>query len=154
MVAVAARLADTANSGDVFALWGDLGAGKSTLARAFIRHYGQMRGVTIGDVPSPTFTLVQTYEVADEGGRQSLWHFDLYRIAQADEVWEIGLEEALGGGICLIEWPENAGTLLPARRIDIALAYGDDPDRRTIRLVDRSDSGDRFADVFQDLPTP
>lgn len=160
MIQVAARLADAAVAGDVFALWGDLGAGKSTLARAFIRHYAQVRGVAIDEVPSPTFTLVQTYDVAGDvtgdsaGGSvaQTIWHFDLYRIGQPDELWEIGLEEALGGGICLIEWPEKAGGLLPDRRMDIHLNYGDDTGRRNLRLVDRSESGDRFTGIVQDLP--
>ena len=141
------RLADAADAGDVFALWGELGAGKSTFARAFIRHYAQVRDVTIDDVPSPTFTLIQMYDVAG----QLLWHFDLYRIGQADEIWEIGLEEALGGGICLIEWPGNAGSLLPEQRIDIFLDHGENPDRRDVRLVDRSGTGARFASAFSGL---
>lgn len=152
MIVVAERLADAAEAGDVFALWGDLGAGKSTLARAFIRRFAQVRGVTIDEVPSPTFTLVQAYDVAGDGPAQILWHFDLYRIGQAEDVWEIGLEEALSGGICLIEWPEKAGALLPARRIDIYLDHGDDPGRRHICLIDRTGGGNRFAEIFRDLP--
>jgi tRNA threonylcarbamoyl adenosine modification protein YjeE len=107
--ALARRIAGLARAGDVIALHGDLGTGKTFFARAFIGE---------ADVPSPTFTLVQTY------GRQdgpSIWHFDLYRLKQAREAIELDIEDAFAEGISLIEWPERLGTLLPAERLDVAL---------------------------------
>lgn len=123
--AFAARLAALAVPGDVIALKGELGAGKTTLARAFIRARG-------GDetVPSPTFTLVQVYDLA--GG--AVWHFDLYRLRQADDAWELGIEDALRDGISLIEWPERLGTSLPAGRLEVALDFGPTPTARHATL--------------------
>jgi len=123
--ALAARLAAAAVPGDVLALAGDLGAGKTSFARAFIRARG-------GDeaVPSPTFTLVQIYDLP--GG--AIWHFDLYRLRHADEIWELGIEDALRDGISLIEWPERIAGLLPKSRLDIAFAYGATPAARRATL--------------------
>src|SRR5712691_8547258 len=106
--ALAARISALAQPADVIALKGDLGAGKTTFARAFIR----ARGNCEEEVPSPTFTLVQVYEVEPA----AIWHFDLYRLRSAEEAWELGIEEAFGDGISLIEWPERLGVLLPERR--------------------------------------
>ena len=125
------------------ALSGDLGAGKSTLARALIRAIADDPEL---EVPSPTFTLVQTYEL-----RFPVAHFDLYRIADPDEVVELGLDEALSAGVALIEWPENAGDLLPGDalhvRIDelgegrqLTLSGGDALLRRARRLSPSADS--------------
>jgi tRNA threonylcarbamoyladenosine biosynthesis protein TsaE len=105
-VAFAARLATSAKGDDIFLLEGPLGAGKSVFARGFIR---ALCGEDT-DVPSPTFTLVQTYEA----GEKLLWHFDLYRIEHPDEIYEIGWEDALSGGIVLVEWPQRLGTHIPA----------------------------------------
>jgi tRNA threonylcarbamoyladenosine biosynthesis protein TsaE len=112
-LALGARLAGEAGRGDVFALHGGLGAGKTTLARGFIR------ALTTPDeeVPSPTFTLVQTYE----SGKGPLFHFDLYRLEDPEEAWELGIEDAFSGAISLIEWPERLGPLLPTRRRDVRL---------------------------------
>lgn len=112
--------------GDTVLLSGPLGAGKSQLARAIIRaRLGRME-----DVPSPTFTLVQTYP--DAGG--DLWHSDLYRLTHPDEVIELGLDEAYAQAICLIEWPENLGRYGPQDAISVALDYGPD-DTRRVRFV-------------------
>lgn len=129
--ALAARLAALAAPGDVVALKGELGAGKTSFARAFIRARG-------GDetVPSPTFTLVQTYDLA--GG--SVWHFDLYRLRLPDEAWELGIEDAFRDGISLIEWPERLGDLLPARRLEVGLEFGPAPAVRRATLT-----GDAWA---------
>lgn len=96
----AARL----QAGDCLLLDGQIGAGKSHFARAFI----QARLGRAEDVPSPTFTLVQSYQADVE-----IWHADLYRLSHPDEVLELGLDEAFDSAICLIEWPDRLGSLLP-----------------------------------------
>ena len=107
------------------ALSGELGAGKSVLARAIARG----SGVT-GAMPSPTFNLVYRYEPRAD---LEVWHLDLYRLDDPDEVWELGWRE-LGEGnqIVLVEWPERAQELLPGTRWDVELRIEDDPDRRTL----------------------
>jgi tRNA threonylcarbamoyladenosine biosynthesis protein TsaE len=90
-----------------------LGVGKTTLARAIVAGLSS----DSGDVPSPTFTLVQTYPVALGDGPAELWHFDLYRLDRPDQVYELGIEEALADGVSLIEWPELAEGLLPKEHL-------------------------------------
>ncbi len=109
---MAGALAEIAKPGDVLALFGDLGAGKTTFARAFVRALTQ----TDEDVPSPTFTLVQTYDTK----KGEVWHCDLYRLAKPDDAVELGIEDAFADSICLIEWPERLGRLLPASRLAIS----------------------------------
>ena len=116
--ALAARIAIGAKAGDVFLLEGPLGAGKSVFARGFIR-------ALCGEntyVPSPTFTLVQTYDARDT----AIWHFDLYRLEDPDEIYEIGWEDALSN-IVLLEWPQRLGSHAPhhARRITIETLGGE-----------------------------
>jgi tRNA threonylcarbamoyladenosine biosynthesis protein TsaE len=129
--AFAARLAGLARVGDVLALRGDLGMGKTTFARAFIAARAGQPVV----VPSPTFTLLQTYDLP--GG--PVWHFDLYRLANPDDVWELGWEQGLTDAILLVEWPQRMGDLLPADRLDIAFSQGDAPDRRQVQLTASGD---------------
>ncbi len=117
---LAARIAARAQKGDVIALSGPLGSGKTSFARAFIR----ARGLDAAEVPSPTFMLVEVYDGGAGPLSWPVWHFDLYRIEQPEEIRELGLEEALAEGICLIEWPERLGAYLPAERLDLALAMG------------------------------
>ncbi len=117
--ALAARL----RAGDVVALSGPLGAGKTTLARAII---GEL--TTASEAPSPTFTLVETYEAKDF----ALHHFDLYRLEKADDVFELGYEDALDG-VCLIEWPERIERLLPADTLVIRLAMDGAARRALVR---------------------
>jgi len=107
--------------GDCVALYGDLGAGKSTLSRALIR---ALAGDPDLEVPSPTFTLVQSYDL-----KIPVAHFDLYRLSDESELDELGLEEALAEGICLIEWPIKAGRALPKNRIELHLAFEPDGGR-------------------------
>jgi tRNA threonylcarbamoyladenosine biosynthesis protein TsaE len=114
--ALAVRISALAAPGDIIALKGDLGTGKTTFARAFIR----ARSNHDEEVPSPTFTLVQLYEFEPT----TIWHFDLYRLRFPEEAWELGIEEAFSEGISLIEWPERLGPLLPDRRLEITLTYG------------------------------
>ncbi len=124
--ALAAQLAGLARVGDVFALWGDLGMGKTAFARAFIA----TRAGEALVVPSPTFTLLQTYDLPNG----PVWHFDLYRLASPDDVWELGWEQGLSDAILLVEWPQRLGDLLPADRLDVAFAQGDSPEQRRVRL--------------------
>jgi tRNA threonylcarbamoyladenosine biosynthesis protein TsaE len=119
--ALAARISALAEVGDVIALKGDLGSGKTSFARSFIRARGGAE-----EVPSPTFTLVQIYEV----GQAAIWHFDLYRLKSPEEAWELGIEDAFSEGISLIEWPERLDSLLPRRRLEIEFLFGDQPDSR------------------------
>ena len=96
---LAASLAVLARPGDVIGLSGDLGTGKTSFARAFIAARAALCGAPEEEVPSPTFTLVQTYEMAGE----TIWHFDLYRLDRAEDAYELGIEEAFADGLCLIE---------------------------------------------------
>ncbi|MEX0809757.1 MAG: tRNA (adenosine(37)-N6)-threonylcarbamoyltransferase complex ATPase subunit type 1 TsaE [Dongiaceae bacterium] len=123
---LAARLAARARPGDLIALEGDLGAGKTSFARAFIRSLQDEPE----DVPSPTFTLLQSYET--KAGL--VHHFDLYRIENPAETGPLGFEEALGEGIVLVEWPERLGALLPAERLSLRLEFGSTPDSRRATL--------------------
>lgn len=109
--ALGAALAGQIRAGEAICLNGPLGAGKSTLARAMVR------ALTRPDeeVPSPTFTLIQTYDGPDF----PIAHFDLYRLSDPDEAYEIGLDEALEDGVAIIEWPERLEGRLPADRLDI-----------------------------------
>jgi N-acetylmuramate 1-kinase len=125
------RLADDVafalQAGDMLALEGDLGAGKTTFARALIR---ALSSGQIVEVPSPTFTLVQTYETA----RFEVAHFDLYRLTDPAELVELGLDLALKRGIAIVEWPSRAVDLLPAERITITLAETGDIATRDVQL--------------------
>lgn len=113
------RLAAQLCGGDVLLLCGELGAGKSELAR------GVARGLGIaGPVTSPSFTILQLYT----GGRLTLYHFDWYRLGSAEELYELSMDEYLyGDGVCLVEWPDKAPEALPDRRlrIDIESLGGD-----------------------------
>ena len=126
--------------GDLIALWGDLGAGKTAFARGFIHARQEAAGLAREEVPSPTFTLVQLYEMP--GG--SVWHFDLYRLGNPAEIHELGLDDALAEGITLIEWPERLGPLLPEDRLDLSLAAAPD-EGRTARLLGWGERGRRLA---------
>lgn len=106
-------LARHLSPGDCLALYGDLGAGKTALARALLQGLGVTEAV-----PSPTFTLVQTYETAE----LFVSHYDLYRLESPEEVLELGLDDALADGVALIEWPERAGRYLPEDALSITLS--------------------------------
>jgi tRNA threonylcarbamoyladenosine biosynthesis protein TsaE len=117
-------------AGDTLLLTGPIGAGKSHFARAFIR----TRLGRAEDIPSPTFTLVQTYEADVE-----IWHSDLYRLSHPDEVLELGLDEAFLTAICLVEWPDRLGTLAPDSAISISLSAQDEGRHATIDFAARVD---------------
>jgi len=107
-------IAALTDPGDLITLSGDLGAGKTTFARAMIRH---LAGDATIEVPSPTFTLMQTYELP----RFTLVHADLYRLSGPAELAELGFEDVADRGVVLLEWPDRAGAALPADRLDVAL---------------------------------
>ncbi len=111
-----AALAPLLGPGDTVLLRGELGAGKSALARAVI---GAAPCDPQAEIPSPSYTLVNIYETA----HGPVWHADLYRLSgAAEELEELGLVEAMGAALVLVEWPERLGTARPGRRLDIALA--------------------------------
>ena len=113
--------------GDCLLLDGPVGAGKSAFARALIQAQMALDG-RIEDVPSPTFTLVQTYDT----GIGEIWHADLYRLASPDEVVELGLDAAMAQAITLIEWPDRLGTELPPRHLRLRFDPMDDADARRL----------------------
>lgn len=127
------RMALGLQIGDCVALYGDLGAGKTTLARAVLRTLGVTEAV-----PSPTFTLVQSYETP----KLPVRHFDLYRLEDPEELFELGLDDALAEGAALIEWPENAGPYLPEDMLKITLKGAGIG--RTLSV----EGPDRWADIF------
>ena len=139
-LALAAALAATVPAGRLIALEGDLGAGKSTLARAFIR---ARLGDDEAEVPSPTFTLVQTYG-CDDG--TEVWHADLYRLTDPEEAYELGLDEARDDGICLIEWPDRMPEDWWDGALTIRLTIGEQG-ARTITLS----GDDRWRPVVEGL---
>ena len=122
-----AHLAGLLAAGRIITLSGPLGVGKSELARAIIRHGC---GET-GDIPSPSFTLVQTYQTADG---LPVWHMDCWRLADPAEAINLGIEDAFYEAACLIEWPEKLSQLLPSDRIGIVLGMA-------------ANDGGRLADI-------
>jgi len=130
-VSFARALARLAEPGDVIALRGTLGVGKSVFARAFIRQLTS----PLEEVPSPTFTLVQTYEgVMVEGEAAELYHYDFYRLENADDAYELDIEEAFSDGISLIEWPERIEALLPSDHLEVKISQGEREGSRQLVL--------------------
>ena len=131
------RIGETLQPGDIILLRGDLGAGKSVLAR------GLARGLGIDcAMPSPTFTLMQPYE-----GRIPFYHFDLYRLEDPDEFYEAGLEEyAFGNGAAVIEWPDCAD-LMPDTCFEVEINRGASDDERIITVTPMGDLLSRTAEI-------
>jgi tRNA threonylcarbamoyladenosine biosynthesis protein TsaE len=127
---IAVQISNIAKIGDIIALIGDLGCGKTTFARAFIN----ARTAVSENVPSPTFTLLQTYAFPSSAGPIPVFHFDLYRIESIDEIDELGMDDAFLDGISLIEWPERLGGRLPSDRLDVILNQGEDANDRRATL--------------------
>ena len=129
--AFAKRLAAELTPGDTLLLEGLLGSGKSHFARSVIHALQANADQPPEDVPSPTFTLVQTYIA----GTAEIWHADLYRLTASDEVFELGLDEAWQTAICLIEWPDRLGDAAPAGAVTLTFAHTDDDDKRTLMIT-------------------
>ena len=127
---IASILAAEVEPGDVLCLYGDLGVGKTSFARAFIRT------LTSGDeiVPSPTYTIIQNYYVKRNNVNLEILHADLYRISCETEIFELGLDEAFLKGISLIEWPEIARSLLPQNRLEVHIRFGKGISERCMEL--------------------
>jgi len=139
--ALAARLAKVAAPGDTIGLAGELGAGKTAFARAFIAAC-----LGIEEVPSPTFTLVQVYD--NENGAAPVWHFDLYRLEGPEEIYELGIEDAFDTAICLIEWPEKMAEHAPDAWLELRLLPGDTEHSRRAQLTPH---GARAAQLIEHL---
>jgi tRNA threonylcarbamoyladenosine biosynthesis protein TsaE len=139
--ALARRLAKLARPCDVIGLAGDLGAGKTTLARYFIAALG-------GDeeVPSPTFSLVQIYDLATI----RVWHLDLYRLNAPADAFELGIEDAFSDGISLIEWPDRLGALLPDDRLEVRLSTTGSGEARRAELVAHGTWRERIEAMVDD----
>jgi tRNA threonylcarbamoyl adenosine modification protein YjeE len=127
--ALGAAIARDLRAGDAILLKGELGSGKSTLARAILRALGVREYI-----PSPSFTLMQTYETP----RLTVRHFDLFRISAASELQELGIEDALADGAVLLEWPERIGGERPCDALEIELAATSETSRKaTLRGPER-----------------
>ncbi|MDB5491962.1 MAG: tRNA ((37)-N6)-threonylcarbamoyltransferase complex ATPase subunit type 1 TsaE [Micavibrio sp.] len=125
-------------AGDVLFLEGDLGMGKSVFARALIRELSAAPDL---EVPSPTFTLVQTYDTI----KGPLWHFDLYRIKAPEDVYELGWEDALAEGIVLVEWPSRLNSALaPRNRLELGFSTADKEGTRHLTFTPHGQWKDRL----------
>ncbi len=132
------RIGKLLRPGDVIALYGDLGAGKTTLTRGIATGLG-----LDADIHSPTFTLIHEHI-----GTVPLYHVDLYRLAGADEVESLGLEEYIyGDGVTIVEWADRMETTLPHERLDITLRMAGDEDRELILQTD----SERIAKLIEAL---
>jgi tRNA threonylcarbamoyladenosine biosynthesis protein TsaE len=143
---LAAWLARRLGPGDTLLLEGPVGAGKSAFARALIR---ARLGEPEAEVPSPTFTLVQTYGE----GEGAIWHADLYRLSGPEEALETGLADAFGRALCLVEWPARLGPLAPRGALTLRLDHAggeDGPDRgRVAAFAGPQDWGARLAGLAE-----
>jgi tRNA threonylcarbamoyladenosine biosynthesis protein TsaE len=129
-LAIGRRLGESAQAGEIYALRGDLGTGKTVFSKGFAEGLGITETVS-----SPTFTILQIYE----DGRLPLYHFDVYRIEEPEEMEEVGLDEYLeGDGVCLIEWAERIAEMLPRgiRTVRIEKDPEGDPSYRRITIMD------------------
>lgn len=130
MQLIARFLAGKLRAGDIITLSGEVGAGKTTFARGLI---GAIAPVSV-EVTSPTFNLMQSYDVTlAGGGMETLWHLDLYRLKRREEAEELGLRE-LWPHITLIEWPEIIAEMLPPQRLDVAFDFGENDNTRSLEL--------------------
>ena len=141
----AAATSEQTLPGHMIGLSGPLGVGKTEFARALILARAKASAVAPPrEVPSPTFTLLQTYAMGDE----DLSHFDLYRLEGPDDVRELGFDDALDAGPVLVEWPDRLGPLVPENRLDITFAFGEQAGARKVTLVGHGDWLDRLNDLL------
>jgi tRNA threonylcarbamoyladenosine biosynthesis protein TsaE len=138
-----AQIAHIVRPGDVIALTGALGAGKTCFARGLIAALARRAGRPVGEVPSPTFTLVQAYPFAGF----TVQHFDLYRLARSEDAYELGIEDAFAVDVSLIEWPERLGDLLPAERLEIVFETARGATARRARLIGHGGWHTRLAEI-------
>lgn len=127
---LARAIAPRLRPGDMLGLVGGLGAGKSLFARALI-HARLAESGRHEDIPSPSYTLVQTYDL----GTAELWHADLYRLGGLDEIAELGLEDAFDHAICVVEWADRLGTALPRRHLMLTIDFVADADDARIVTI-------------------
>ena len=128
------------HAGDTLLLEGEIGAGKTFFARELISEIL----IEPEDIPSPTFTLVQTYETRVG----EVWHADLYRLSHPDEIIELGLIDAFSHAICIVEWPDRLGTMLPETRLRLSFSEGPREDSRHLHA---SWHGERWDAVLKAL---
>lgn len=144
MQQLAIKLSGVLEGDECITLQGDLGAGKTTFIRALIEALNQ-DGV---GVISPTFNLLQTYDVMLENGKKSvIWHYDLYRLEEPEEIEELALDDALDRGITIIEWPEMVMPWLPKDRIGIVIDFGEGSTNRNIHFEAHAESGARLKTI-------
>jgi tRNA threonylcarbamoyl adenosine modification protein YjeE len=141
---LAQRIAEVLVPGDVLLIEGPIGAGKSHFCRAAIRHLLAKEGRD-EDIPSPTFTLVQTYELHDK----EIWHADLYRLTDSAQTSELGLEDAFETAVVLIEWPDRLGTAVPKSALRLSLT-----DKGDARIATFTANDPRWRDLVALLSTP
>lgn len=141
--ALARAVAGLSGPGDFIGLIGELGSGKTTFARAFIRALGDPGE----EVPSPTFNLLQVYAFPGV----IIWHFDLYRLRAPEETVELGLEDALAEGISLAEWPDRFGPFLPDERLDILFSLSVEDEGRTAALTGYGRWAAQIEGIVQDM---
>ncbi|MFL2655559.1 MAG: tRNA (adenosine(37)-N6)-threonylcarbamoyltransferase complex ATPase subunit type 1 TsaE [Alphaproteobacteria bacterium] len=139
---LANSIAPLLQKSDVIALYGELGAGKTSFARALIKKLGYK-----GEVPSPTFTLAQNYNLES----LNVWHFDLYRILDPDELIELDIEEAMIQSVLLIEWPQRMDKCLPNNRLDIQLNYTENEESRSAIITGHGHWSSRLKKVSNEL---
>jgi len=137
---LARRIYPHFRKGDFVALYGPLGVGKTEFARAFIGAMGVQ-----GEIPSPTFTLVQHYDGKDF----PVFHFDLYRLKNHNELEELGWDDAIATGLVLVEWPEKAGAYLPRNRLEMHFS-SDDKEGRFIKLMPFGEWEERVRTLFNE----
>jgi len=146
-VRMAGSFAKTLRRGDVVALYGELGSGKTQFVKGVCKYFNVAQLVT-----SPTFVLMNRYSGSESGGRElMIFHFDLYRVKNLSEVYDLGYQEFFqGDGICLVEWAAHLESLLPKRRYDVKLSFGKKENERIMAIeavVDESEVGSKAGEL-------
>ncbi|MBI3006504.1 MAG: tRNA (adenosine(37)-N6)-threonylcarbamoyltransferase complex ATPase subunit type 1 TsaE [Ignavibacteriales bacterium] len=144
--ALASTFARQLRKGDIVALYGDLGSGKTQFAKGLCAFFGVREHVT-----SPTFVLLNRYSGKDAAGKELLiFHFDLYRIKSLSEIYDLGYEEFFSqDGICMIEWGEHLKDLLPLQRYDVRISFGGVEEERIIETEKYDSSGRLLTTTMQ-----